>query len=330
MFNLTETNIAGYLEAHLPKCAPVTGAKPLGGGVSNTVLRVETAVGPMVLKQALAKLKVEQDWFANQNRTLRECRALEVAASLLPPGSVPHIFFLDEDNYIYAMQAITGEVRDWKQLLMAGIVDEHVAAKAGGILGQLIAASWHDAELREQFGDQTVFNELRLDPYYRTTSLRNPDLSTFFDRLILSCSENASSLVHGDWSPKNLLVAGRDVMAIDFEVVHFGEAAFDTGFLLNHLLLKSFYLPKLELAFRRAASRFWDEVLSLYPGHKVDFEKATIAHCSGLMLARMDGKSPAEYIQEEALKQRIRKFARQLITVPPATIEELWQLRETA
>ena len=129
--------------------------------MSNTVLRVETALGPMVLKQALEKLNVDQDWFSDPARTLRECRALQVAAPLLSSGSVPHIFFLDEDNYIYAMQAIAGEVRDWKQLLLAGEVDDRVAVAVGTILGELIAASWQNAALRDAAAaDQGCFQGL--------------------------------------------------------------------------------------------------------------------------------------------------------------------------
>ena len=330
MFELTLSNLAAYLETRLPEAAPVTVGGILGGGVSNTVLLARTALGPLVLKQALAKLNVTQDWFSDPARTIRECRALEAAALLLPAGSVPGIFFLDEINFIYAMQAAPTNARDWKQQLMDGVVDENVAAAAGKILGKLIAGSWQDDALREQFGDQTVFDELRLDPYYRATAQRHPELGSFFQKLIAGSSEDACSLVHGDWSPKNLMVAGDLVMAIDFEVVHFGNPAFDTGFLLNHLLLKSFHMPELADALRRAALRFWREVTCIYPGDKKLFEEATIAHCGGLMLARIDGKSPAEYIKSAQLKERVRGFARQLITSPPASVAALWELRKTA
>ena len=176
-------------------------------------------------------------------------------------------------------------------------------------------------EWEETFGDQTVFDQLRLDPYYRFTASRHPDLADRFDALIRNCGQRRCALVHGDWSPKNFLLDGAAVMAIDFEVIHFGDPSFDAAFLLNHLLLKSFYRPQWRDQYREAALRFW-RTLAQPAGW---FEPATIEHLGGLLLARIDGKSPAEYIRSEDLKKSIRRFARKLILDPPASIEEIFR-----
>ena len=272
----------------------------LGGGISNTVLQIDTAVGSIVLKQALPKLRVAQDWFSDPARTLREAQALNACAQFLPSGCV----------------------------LMSGIVDQSTASKAGDILGRMIAASWRNPHLEKEFGDQTVFQELRLEPYYQSTARKHSDLATFFEDLILSCHQRRLSLVHGDWSPKNLLVSADQVMAIDFEVIHFGDPSFDAGFLLTHLLLKSFHCPQLLDALEQAALNFFQQVRQHLPESSDEFEDFTIRHWGALLLARMDGKSPAEYIQDEQTKQRIRLLARQLIGHPSSDgIAGVWSAR---
>ena len=291
------------------------------------MLFVETSIGPVVVKQALAKLNVEQDWFADPTRTIREYKGLEAAAQLLPAGAVPRTYFLDAQNLIYAMEAAPKAAIDWKQLLLAGNIDPALASQAGNILGTLIASSWNNPALSAEFGDQTVFGQLRLDPYYKATAARHPSLAPFFQQLIDSCGRRRHSLVHGDWSPKNLLVAENQLMAIDFEVIHFGDASFDAGFLLNHLMLKSFFMPQCLPQLEAAALAFWESLKRRLPPSAEDFEAFTLRHWAALLLSRIDGKSPAEYIQEPATKTRIRQFAIRLISKPPRSVEAVWEER---
>ena len=302
-------------------------AVALGGGVSNMVILAETNSGPLVLKQALARLKVKEEWLADPRRTLRESSAIDLIAPHLPPGAVPVILFEDQENCIYCMGAALSDAQDWKVLLLRGEIHAPVAAAIARILGAMIRATWNSAEWNERFGDQTVFGQLRLDPYYNFTASRHPDLSSHFERLIRMCVERRCSLVHGDFSPKNFLVSGDSAMAIDFEVVHFGDPSFDAAFLLNHLRLKMFYLPQWAAQYADAAITFWSELRNLLPPDTGWFEAATIAHLGGLMLARIDGKSPAEYIVGEDLRNRVRQYARDLMLHPPSAIEEVFACR---
>lgn len=330
MVTLSPANLGQYLSALQPGWVPIGTPVSLGGGVSNTVLLVATSIGPVVLKQALPKLNVVQDWFADPIRTIREYKGLQAAARLLPPASVPPTYFLDEQNLIYAMQAAPKAAIDWKQILLSGNINASIAAQAGNILGTLVAASWNHPALAAEFGDQTIFGQLRLDPYYKATAAKHPSLASFFQQLIDSCDRRRHSLVHGDWSPKNLLVAENQLMAIDFEVIHFGDASFDAGFLLNHLMLKSFLFPQYLPQFETAALVFWDSLRQHLPLSAEDFEKFTLRHWAALLLARIDGKSPAEYIQDPATRQRIREFALRLIVHPPRGIEAVWAERRSA
>ena len=324
LLQLEESNTKPYLAGRGIDARLVVA---LGGGVSNMVILAETTSGRMVLKQALAKLKVKEEWLSDPWRTVRECAAIRLIAHHLTPGDVPEILFDDPENCIYAMSAAAVDACDWKTLLLGGEIRPRAAAAIARILGAMIRATWMSAEWDERFGDQTVFGQLRLDPYYRFTAARHPDLSSRFERLIGMCAERRCSLVHGDYSPKNFLVSGDRAMAIDFEVVHFGDPSFDAAFLLNHLRLKMFYRPQWERHYADAAVAFWNELRSSLPPGAEWFEASAIAHLGGLMLARIDGKSPAEYIASEELRDRVRQYARKLMFDPPNAIEEIFACR---
>lgn len=322
MFLLTEENAPGYLQQAGWPDALQSKVALLGGGVSNTVLLAEGTAGRIVCKQALEKLRVDADWRSRPERTLREADALQAIAPLLPSGSVPRVLFVDRANCIYAMEAAPAAAADWKSSLLRGHADPAIAAAAGHTLGAIVRATWQQPAWEDRFGDQTVFDELRLDPYYRYTAQRHPDCAAHFDTLITNCRTRRVSLVHGDWSPKNLLAGPEGVMAIDFEVVHFGDPCFDIGFLLCHLLMKSIHLPACASDFETCGRYFWD-ALALDDRAPWMFS-GTMAHLAGLLLARADGKSPAEYLNAPE-RDSLRALARRLMADPPASIPTLWQ-----
>jgi 5-methylthioribose kinase len=312
---LTPSNAAEYLKAHgYPLRGVVT---PLGGGVSNTVLLAETVHGRLVIKQALERLRVAEEWRADPARTLREAAALRDVAGLLPAGATPGVVFVDEQNYIYAMEAAPEGAQDWKTLLLAGVIDPAVGGAVGRLLARQVASTRAVVPWRERYGDQRVFDELRLDPYYRFTAARHLDLAPCFARATARCRGRAASLVHGDWSPKNLLIAGGRPMVIDYEVVHYGDAAFDAAFLFNHLLLKSYHRPQWRSRYGEVAAAFWREAAPV-----VDVEGVKL-HLGCLLLARVDGKSPAEYLVCET-KPTLRALARSILLTPPGDVLELW------
>jgi 5-methylthioribose kinase len=324
LFQLQIDTAADYLRS---RGIDATGARitELGGGVSNTVLLVEGSAQRFILKQALGKLRVQDDWFSDRDRIFREAAAMRWAAPHLAAGSVPQVLFEDRGNFLFAMSAAPADAQTWKSLLLRGEFDDRTANRVAKMLADIVSASWRDPQCERSFGDQAVFDQLRIDPYYRTTAARHPDLAPQFDRLIRESSGRRVSLAHGDWSPKNFLVSCGSVMAIDFEVTHFGDPAFDVAFLLNHLLLKSFYRPQWSRELARLALVFWEVYRSGIPAGCPWIEAATLAHLGCLLLARIDGKSPAEYITEAALRERIRGFARHLILTPPARIADVFE-----
>lgn len=322
MFELDANNAVQYLRVRGLACRTPR-ITELGGGVSNTVLLVETGGRRLVLKQALGKLRVTDDWFSDRERILRESAAMRWVASHLPPGAVPEILFEDRENCLIAMTAAPRDAETWKSLLMRGQIDAAIAESVARMLAAIVSASWRHHESERDFGDQTVFDQLRLDPYYRTTATRHPALKLHFHRVLAESGARRVSLVHGDWSPKNFLVDG-GVMAIDFEVTHFGDPSFDSAFLLNHLLLKSFYHPQWSEQLARLALCFWQTYRKGLPAGCDWIERATLQHLGCLLLARVDGKSPAEYLTEPALRLEVRGFAKRLILTPPALVADVF------
>jgi 5-methylthioribose kinase len=221
------------------------------------------------------------------------------------------------------MTAAPEGTETWKSALLRGDCDPAVAERIGAITAALIACGFQSPAMKHAFGDLTVFDQLRLDPYYRTVAALHPDLAGFFAGLASGYPARACSLVHGDWSPKNFLVGAGSVIAIDFEAIHFGDPSFDAAFLLNHLLLKSFHLRSKAAAFALLAERFWTALRSGMPAIS-NFEAHTIEHLGALLLCRIDGKSPVEYIRDPDLKQHIRELSRRIILSQPRSVLEVF------
>lgn len=322
---LDEQQAAAYIAERFHFKPEQIQATSLGGGISNHVVLIETPEQRFVLKQSLAKLRVEQDWFSGRERVFREAEALRRLAPLLPRGSVPDVLFEDRENFAFAMTAASAGAATWKSQLLDGDLSSGVAETIARIHGSIMMLSWESPEWDAVFGDLTAFEQLRLSPYYESTAARYPELKVFFDAALSRCRTERRCLVHGDWSPKNLMVHGNAVTAIDFEVIHFGDPAFDTAFLLNHLLLKAFYKPERGQGYLALAEHYWNVLHGMIPDENGWLEAATLQHLPLLMLARMDGKSPVEYITDEKLKGRIREFARDVILHPPSYVTDVFR-----
>lgn len=293
----------------LPPGRPVT-VNALGGGISNVVLRVSWDDRCVVLKQSLPKLRVTADWPFVRRRTLIERDCLALLARIVP-GSVPDVLWCDEQRYVLAMSCVPSGGELWKSALMSGHVDRSAAGRAGELLADIhrLAASEHEA--RERFADQTVMIQGRTDPYHLTAAAAHPELRPAIEREVERMLSTRVSLTLGDYSPKNLFVFPDRIVAIDLEVAHWGDPAFDVAFCLTHLVLKAMHFPERADEYLAAAARFWGR----YRARAGDLcaEPAVVSELGCVLLARMDGKSPVEYIQDEATKDRVRCLAADLI-----------------
>ncbi|HET7101454.1 MAG TPA: aminoglycoside phosphotransferase family protein [Terriglobia bacterium] len=321
-FQLTPETLGAYLaERGLADDPSTLSIRELGGGISNFVSLVEGPGIRWVAKQSLGRLRVKDDWTSQRERIFREAAAIQSLGSILD-GAVPQVVHVDRANFLYVMTAAAEGSVVWKRALLEGQVSMEVAEAAGRLLAAMITASQQGSAFREEFADRTIFDELRIDPYYRTTAARHPDAREALEQLIEDSWKIRNSLVHGDYSPKNMLVRGGGIFLIDFEVVHWGDPAFDSAFLLNHLMLKAFHQPRFGGLYFQAARAFWHALNGgLREARTVDFEAMTVRHLGGLMLARMDGKSPVEYIRDEGVKARVRRAAKLLLAERPGSFE---------
>jgi 5-methylthioribose kinase len=300
-------------------------ARELAGGVSNTVVRVRCAGrADCILKQSLGKLRVDQEWHCDRSRIFREMDALRELSGRAPAGVLPEVWFEEREDFLFAMSAAEDNAPTWKELLLRGEVDVDLARQAARLHAVFFAAG----DLQDRFAGLELFDQLRLDPYYRATALRHPDLAGYFGEAIEQAQTKLRALTHGDWSPKNFLVnPGGRLFSIDYEVIHWGDPSFDVAFLLNHLLLKAWHGARWRTQYRELALVYWRELQALVGDREL--ERDTLRHLGCLHLARVDGKSPVEYLSE-AVRPQVRRFARDLVQNAPGTIAEVFEMQAEA
>ena len=293
--------------------APV---QELSGGVSSEIWKVGNSV---CVKRALPRLRVAQRWEAPVERNRYERLWMEAAGAALP-GCAPRILAADDEAGVFAMQYLEYPV--WKERLRQGHADPAFAARVGTALAAIHAATAGRRDVAERFATDAIFHSIRLEPYLVATGMAHPDLEYLFEALVNTTADTKVCLVHGDVSPKNILVGERGPIFLDAECAWYGDPAFDLAFCLNHLLLKCLWVPAARAAFLDC----FDSLSSAYL-RGVSFqnvEQRTASLLPALLLARVDGKSPVEYLGEEQ-KQQVRKIARALI----GRVSSLQELRST-
>ena len=326
---LRADNAVGFLAGHLD-VSPAAKASVLAGGVSNTVVLIEDGTQRIVLKQALPRLRVRDEWLADRVRVLREWQVISALGAVLPRQRLPQLLFCDEPNFLYAMRAAPEGSEDWKSILLAGRCDGDTARQAGAILGLATRATWGEPAFEQLFSDRTAFDQLRTDPYYGTIARRHPVVARRVERWVAESAARNVAMVHGDWSPKNLLVGASGIVCIDFECAHFGDPSYDAGFLLNHLILKAFHRPAIAASYLRLArTAFCWTIAMLPPSGLAWYEAASVRHLAFLMLARIDGKSPAEYLDDRQ-RTAVRSLALSLIDAEPSSLDATLEHAERA
>ncbi|MGW6376113.1 phosphotransferase family protein [Rhodococcus sp. NPDC055112] len=322
---LTHDSVVGYLiERHvLDAPGPGVTVEALTGGVSNDVFAVTDGHVNLVLKQAMSKLAVKEEWYADPLRILVEAHALETASNLTPEA-VPAVLDIDEDALVICIARAPEHWRNWKDDLLAGDTRDEVA----GFLGRSLAV-WHS----ETAGDQAVasrfdasyFESLRIDPYYRVAAGRNPVVADQLEALATELVTQKLSLVHGDFSPKNVLTDGLGGWVLDWEVAHYGHPVFDVAFLQTHLLLKSIRRPQSLQGYLGCAQTFTREYTTRLSNLDESQYSNLARHIGALLLARIDGKSPVDYL---TVPQRslTRSIALTALQDPAVTVETLWSM----
>ena len=239
-----------------------TGESPafttLTGGVSSRTVLVERRDGPdWVIKQSLARLRVAVEWYSDPERIHREALGIRWLAHLAPPSTVPALVFEDQEHHLLAMEAVPQPHATGRRCCSRA--SRHGPRRQfGHLLGTIHRrASERRTEIAGVFGDRSFFESLRIEPYYGYTATQVPEAARFMTQLIMTVRARGLTLVHGDFSPKNVLVHDGRLVLLDHEVIHFGDPAFDLGFALAHFLSKAHHLPITREEFAAAAETFW-------------------------------------------------------------------------
>jgi aminoglycoside phosphotransferase (APT) family kinase protein len=326
---------AGLLEA-LRRCG-LLGAQetaiftPLVGGVSSDVFRVEAASGGVwAVKRSIPRLRVAAEWLAPVARAAGEVRWLKLVREI-DPRLAPEVLCEIPEAFIFAMRFLDpADHPVWKEAMAAGGVDPAFAEAVGRDLARIHAATAGRPEVSEAFPPDDGFFALRVSPFLLFTAGRHPDVAPRLEALAADLGARRTALVHGDVSPKNILMGPKGPVFLDAECVTFGDPAFDLAFCLSHLLLKTIWLAPHRDAvmasfvrLRRAyiAGVAWE------PPEALDRRAAPLV--AAFLLARVDGKSPAPYLVAEPNKALVRRQAKALLSETSLDLDELerhWRL----
>jgi aminoglycoside phosphotransferase (APT) family kinase protein len=323
--NAADEGIVAFIRAAgLAKPGAAVSLSRLTGGVSSDIWLARTGGEAFCVKRALPKLRVAADWFAPVERNANEAGWFETVASFLPEA-VPKVLAQDRAAGLFAMEYLPQErYANWKAELSAGRVSQEVAGEVGARLACIHGASARIPGLPECFASDAIFHAIRLEPYLLATAEKHPALAARLRELAAITANTKRALVHGDVSPKNILVGPRGPVFIDAECAWWGDPAFDLAFCLNHLLLKCLWVPRATgeflAAYKRLAARYRAGVDW---GPAGEIERRTGHLLPGLFLARVDGKSPVEYVTSERDKARVRALAARLLRDPPDALDPI-------
>jgi aminoglycoside phosphotransferase (APT) family kinase protein len=301
----------------------------LTGGVSSDIVRVAAAGRQFCVKRALPKLKVAADWRAPVERNRSEVEWMRVAARLAP-GAVPAVLADRSDAGWFAMEFLAPDAHPlWKAQLRDGHIDADFAARVGATLARIHSGSAKMPDLPGRFATDHIFHPIRLEPYLAATAVRHPDCAGRLSALIAQTTVHKRALVHGDVSPKNILAGPAGPVFLDAECAWWGDPAFDLAFCLNHLLLKCVWRPWWTARYLDSYERLARAYLDGVDWETAEGLEARAAGLlPGLFLARVDGKSPVEYIDSEADRERVRRVARSFLLEPRTTLaplREAWE-----
>ncbi len=297
---------------------------PLTGGVSSDIWLIQTAQGPVCAKRALAKLRVAADWRAPIERNRYEARWMGVASEA-QAGCAPRVLGQHPSLGVLVMEYLPPAAYGlWKQKLRDGHADAATAAEIGRVLGKIHCHSARRPELAAEFDTDKIFFDIRLEPYLLATARKHPDLASRLEHLVDVTRSHRVALVHGDVSPKNILIGASGPVFLDAECAWWGDPAFDIAFCLNHLLLKCLWTPAATPAFLASFDALAESYLRAVDWEASGaLEQRAAALLPGLFLARIDGKSPVEYVTEEGQREQVRRVARELLTHPVASLRSV-------
>jgi aminoglycoside phosphotransferase (APT) family kinase protein len=276
----------------------------------------------LVIKRPRERLAVAADWMIARDRAFNEVACLQYLGSILPVGSVPRVRFVDRKRYLFAMEVLPAPRSTWKEQLFAGTVSELTAIRVADLLALMHRRSSEDPQLAESFTREDVFVDARIDPFHREVGRQHPELAAAIEAEIDRVHRAKRVLTWGDASPKNVFVYPDRVCFFDVEIAHWGDPAFDVAYFLTHLILKATVLKAIRGQVLGCAAAFWAAYQRSVPAWD-GLEANTLTEVGCLLLARIEGKSPAAYVRESADQQAVIALGSRLVAGRIETVSEL-------
>jgi len=300
--------------------------EPLAGGVSSDIVLVRAGERRICVKRALAKLKVAAEWRAPVERNHAEAEWMRVVATILP-DAVPRLLAEDRPAGLFAMEYLAPATHPvWKEQLRDGAIDAAFAGEVGRRIARIHAATAAQPEVAARFANDHIFYPIRLEAYLVATADKHPAVRDALLGLVETTRSTKLVLVHGDVSPKNILAGPSGPVFLDAECAVYGDPAFDLAFCLNHLLLKCLWRPHWALRYRACFTALGEAYLAGVTWEPRErMEARTAALLPGLFLARVDGKSPVEYLTGAAERDRVRRAALPMLERAPTTLAQIAQ-----
>jgi Phosphotransferase enzyme family len=301
----------------------------LAGGVSAETLLVECEPSRLVIKRALGRLLVPAEWTAKTERAMTEAAAISLLHDITP-ACTPRLRYADAARNLIVMDAAPADWVPWKSVLLGQVPDPtkgaaSTAACLGAILADWHERTWHDDAVAARFDDREAFQQLRVVPFHHAVARVHVAFAGRIEACAMELEARRDCLVHGDFSPKNVLVGEDGLMVIDFEVAHVGAAVFDVAFLQCHLILKALHMPARAIELAEAAAAFvnaYQAGRTAPPsGHELLSHLGW--HTACLLLARVDGVSTATYLTQ-ATAEVVRRMALGLLVEDDPSGAQMW------
>ena len=312
--------MASYLVGRGLLPAGPASVEELGGGVSSRVFLVASNRVRLVVKQPLPRFRVRDEWLVDTDRVRVEADFLRRLGARLPARAVPEFVSFDEADHVLVAKAAPPSFRPWKTELLAGDADPRLAHQAAELLAKIHRIGIEDPTLRTSFDQPRLFDQQRIDPYLRSLVQRHPKQGRSLQHVIEHLERDRTTLIHGDYSPKNMLTDKAALMLVDHEVATWNDPLFDVCFFLNHLLLKFVHHGGSE-QLAECIRGFVDAYSAAAPAAARDRIRAPSYLLPSLMLARVDGKSPVEYLSETRRNEVRDRTTKWLDASPRSTVE---------
>ena len=251
-------------------------------------------------------------------RNAAEAAYMRAVADWLP-HAVPRILAEDPDAGLFAMEYLPPEDFPlWKAQLLDDRVDVAFAAAVGRDLARIHALSAVAPDLQIAFRAR---RDIRSDPDRALPACDGPRASSARRASRGARRANACDAARAGSrrrEPEEHPLGASGPVFLDAECAWFGDPAFDLAFCPNHLLLKGAREGADRALFLAASKRSpaaylagvdWEDAIGL--------EARAASLLPALFLARVDGKSPVEYLTEERERDAVRRCAVPLIAEPP-------------